>query len=140
MTAPRRNSARRAGVWQAGAVPWRPLVREPANNDPRPVSDSLGPLAASLGAPAPRVLSTVFSHWEGIVGVDVAAHARPLSLRDGTLVVGVDQPAWATQLNYLKADVLRLVEEATGSGSVTEVVVRVLPQGGAMGRRDTLRW
>lgn len=86
---------------------------------------SLARLAASLGAPAPRVLSAVFARWEAIVGPDIAAHARPLTLRDGVLVIGVEQPAWATQLNYLKADLLRRIGEATGSSEVTEVRVRV---------------
>ncbi|HWG73496.1 MAG TPA: DUF721 domain-containing protein [Acidimicrobiales bacterium] len=117
-------------------MPWRPL-HQPGGDDPRRVSDSLGRLAASLGAPAPGVLSAVFAHWDTIVGADVAAHAHPVSLRDGTLVVGVDQPAWATQLNYLKADLLRRVAESTGSGDVTELRVRVLPRRGPTAQSDT---
>jgi len=106
-------------------VPWRPLSRDVERREPRPLSASLGRLAASLGAPAPPVLSAVFVGWERVVGPDVAAHARPVTLRDGVLVVDVDQPAWATQLNYLKADLLRQIDEATGSSEVTEVRVRV---------------
>jgi predicted nucleic acid-binding Zn ribbon protein len=67
----------------------------------------------------------VFAHWEGVVGPNVAAHAHPLTLRDGVLIVGVDQPAWATELNHLKADLLRRIGEVTGSAEVTEVRVRV---------------
>lgn len=106
-------------------MPWRPLGRDADRAEPRPLSASLGRLAASLGAPAPSILSAVFARWEAIVGPDVAAHARPLTLRDGVLVIVVDQPAWATELNHLKADLLRRIGEAAGAAEVTEVRVRV---------------
>jgi predicted nucleic acid-binding Zn ribbon protein len=106
-------------------VPWRPFPRDIDRVEPRPLSASLDRLAASLGAPAPGVLTAVFARWEGIVGPHVAGHARPLTLRDGVLVIGVDQPAWATELTHLKADLLRRIGEATGSPEVTEVRVRV---------------
>jgi predicted nucleic acid-binding Zn ribbon protein len=118
-------------------MPWRPLSRDPVEREPRAVAASLGRLAASLGAPAPGVLSTVFARWEGIVGADIAAHARPLTLRDGVLTIGVDQPAWATQLTYLKADLLARIAAATRSDEVTEVRVKVTaPAGSRPARRD----
>jgi predicted nucleic acid-binding Zn ribbon protein len=106
-------------------VVWRPLPLDNFTNDPRPVSASLGRLAASLGAPRPDVLGAVFSRWEQVVGSNVAAHARPLSLRDGLLVISVDHPAWATELSYLRADLLRRLEEAAGPGQVLHIDVRV---------------
>jgi predicted nucleic acid-binding Zn ribbon protein len=107
-------------------VTWRPLPRD-GTADPRPLEVSLAKLAADLGAPAPRVLGQVFGRWEEIVGPDVAAHARPLSLRQGTLIVGTDEPAWAAQLQFLSAHVLARLEEVTGSNEVRQVTVRVVP-------------
>ena len=104
---------------------WRSLPVDPLSVEPKPVSASLGRLAASLGAPRPEVLGAVFSRWEQAVGPDVAAHARPVSLRDGVLIVAVENPAWATQLGYLRADLLRRLAEAAGPGEVREVEVRV---------------
>ena len=74
---------------------------------PRPVRDSLEGLARRLGAPTASALGAVFSRWEEAVGPTIAAHARPVSLTDGVLVVAVDQPGWATQLRYLSTDLLR---------------------------------
>jgi predicted nucleic acid-binding Zn ribbon protein len=113
---------------------WRPTPGDALAREPRPVSASLGRIAASLGAPRPDVLHAVFSRWSEVVGGDVAAHARPVSLRDGLLVVMVDHPAWATQLGYLRGDLLRRLEEATGPGEVREVEVKVA---GAPGARRT---
>jgi predicted nucleic acid-binding Zn ribbon protein len=103
---------------------WRPLPSED-DDDPKPVSASLDRLASKLGAPKVAALGVVFSHWNDVVGDVVAAHAKPLSLQDGRLVVGVDEPGWATQLNYLTADLLRRLEELAGPGAVTAVEVRV---------------
>jgi predicted nucleic acid-binding Zn ribbon protein len=92
---------------------------------PRPVRDSLEGLARRLGAPTATALGAVFSRWEDAVGATVAAHARPVSLNDGVLVVAVDQPGWATQLRYLSADLLTRLAEVAGEGVVGRIDIRV---------------
>lgn len=104
---------------------WRRLPPPPGAGDPRPVSESLGRLAADLGVPDPHLLNQVFCHWEAIVGAELARHARPLALHGKVLVVGVDQPAWAAQLGYLKGELVARVAEATGSSELSEVRIRV---------------
>jgi predicted nucleic acid-binding Zn ribbon protein len=69
-------------------------------------------------------LAALVARWSEIAGDAVAAHARPLTLRDGVLVVAVDQPIWRTQLGFLEADVRRRVREVTGI-EITELRVRV---------------
>jgi len=94
-------------------------------SSPRPVKDSLEHLARRLGAPTATSLGAVFSRWEEAVGTTVAAHARPLSLTDGVLVVAVDQPGWATQLRYLSSDLLARLAEVAGDGVVGRIDIRV---------------
>lgn len=106
---------------------WRPLPEEPASRPPRPVRASLDRLAVSLGVASPAVLGPVFARWEQLVGPEVAAHARPLSLRGGVLTVVTDHPAWATSLRLLAGDVLARVAEAGGSDEVRELTVLVRP-------------
>jgi predicted nucleic acid-binding Zn ribbon protein len=67
----------------------------------------------------------VFSRWEEVVGPGIAAHATPRSLTDGVLVVGVDQPGWATQLRYLTNDLLQRLKEVAGPGVVGRIDIRV---------------
>ena len=92
---------------------------------PRPVADGLDHLARRLGAPTASALGAVFSHWEEAVGPTIAAHATPRSLADGVLVVGVDQPGWATQLRYLTNDLLQRLKEVAGEGVVGRIDIRV---------------
>jgi predicted nucleic acid-binding Zn ribbon protein len=80
-----------------------------------------------LGGPGATALAAVFARWEEVVGPQVAAHAQPVSIRAGTLVVGVDAPAWATQLRLLTATLLARLDEVAGPGAVSAVEVRVRP-------------
>jgi predicted nucleic acid-binding Zn ribbon protein len=92
---------------------------------PRPVKDGLEGLARRLGAPTASSLGAVFSKWDDVVGATVAAHARPLSLTDGVLVVAVDEPGWATQLRYLTNDLLARLADVAGPGVVGRIELRV---------------
>lgn len=96
---------------------------------PVPLAAALDDVLASLQppgtAPTPaRVVGGVFARWEDAVGPQVAAHARPIRLSEGTLVVEVDEPGWATQLRYLERDVLTRLAEVGGAG-VERIEVRV---------------
>ena len=105
---------------------WRPLRSEDERR-PTHVASSLDRLALRLGTPGARPLAEVFTRWSDVVGPVVAAHCQPLSLRGGVLVVGVDEPAWATELRYLGHDVVRRVADTVGEGVVERLEVRVRP-------------
>jgi len=111
--------------------PRRPPRREPWPDEPaRPlhrVGDDLERLVRDLAGVAPVSMHGVFDRWEEAVGPAVAAHARPVSLEAGRLVVAVDEPGWATQLRYLGADLLARLAQVAGEGAVTSVEVRVKP-------------
>lgn len=105
-------------------MPWEPLPT-PADDEPRPVGPSLDRLVRHLGGSSTSALQQVFGAWPTLVGEQVAAHSRPVRLRDGTLSLLVDQSAWATQLRLLEADLLVRLAERLGAGVVTSLRVRV---------------
>jgi predicted nucleic acid-binding Zn ribbon protein len=92
---------------------------------PRRVGESLDRVTGALGVPSSSTLQVVFSSWDELVGDVLAAHARPASLRDGTLLVTVDDPSWATQLRWFQADLLQRLTAAVGEGAIIEIDVRV---------------
>ncbi len=104
---------------------WRPSSVPRSEREARRLDGPLEKLAADLGVAPPSVLGPVFTGWADLVGDQVAAHATPVSLRGGVLVVVVDQPAWATQLRFLSADVRRRLAEVAGDDAVREVQIRV---------------
>jgi predicted nucleic acid-binding Zn ribbon protein len=79
-----------------------------------------------LRAPSPAVLHAVFTRWEEIVGPSIADHAWPVKLQDGVLHLGVEQPAWASQLAFLGPQLVRKVVAATGDETVKKIELRVV--------------
>lgn len=77
--------------------------------------------------PGGRAFTTLVQRWPELVGDNLANHARPSALHATTLVVAVDDPAWATQLRYLETDLVARCAEALGSGVVSDVRVVVRP-------------
>jgi len=66
----------------------------------------------------------VFGRWEDAVGAAVAAHVQPVKLDGTTLIVEVDDPAWATQLRFLEATLRERLLEVAGA-TIVKVEVRV---------------
>lgn len=92
--------------------------------DPLPISFGLDRVLRSLRGGDRKATITVFGRWAELVGEGVAAHVRPLKLDRGTLIVEVDDPAWATQMKFLESDVLHRLRE-TGDMSVQTLEIRV---------------
>lgn len=105
---------------------WRPL-REPGGPPPRRVGESLGAVARALGGAGAPALVELLQRWPAVVGEQLAAHSRPVSLRSGTLTIAADEPAWGAQLRWLEADLRRRLDEAVGPGTVTRIAVRIRP-------------
>ena len=90
-----------------------------------PLGDSVDAVVRSLRGPSAKAVAGVFAGWDEAVGPLVAAHARPVSLDEGRLVVEVDEPGWATQLRYLEATLRERLAEASGGFQLKAVEVRV---------------
>ena len=98
------------------------------SRDPVPIGDSLNSVIRSLryeSADAPSASSAakqmgdVFGRWAEAVGDAIAAHVKPIKLDGTTLVVEVDDPAWATQLRFLEAALKQRLLEVAGANIET---------------------
>ena len=69
-------------------------------------------------------LGGVFGRWEEAVGDALAAHVQPVKLDGTTLVVQVDDPAWATQLKFLESTLKERLAEIAGA-IIERIDVRV---------------
>ncbi|MGI8662209.1 MAG: DUF721 domain-containing protein [Acidimicrobiales bacterium] len=96
-----------------------------SGREPTPIGDALDRVLRGLGTPGVQVSVTVFGAWEELVGDEVAAHARPVSLDAGCLLVAVDAPVWATKLRYEQSGLIDRCADALGEGIVTRIEVRV---------------
>jgi hypothetical protein len=57
-------------------------------------------LAANLGLKG----LPIWQRWKEIVGPHIALHARPYRIRNGVLLIQVDQPVWMQELHFLKEE------------------------------------
>ncbi|MBU3700893.1 MAG: DUF721 domain-containing protein [Acidimicrobiia bacterium] len=107
-------------------MPWEPLPDDrPAG--PAPLRAGLDRVVRRLGGPSADVASGVFGRWDEMVGETVAANSRPVAVRGTTLVLAVSDPAWATQLRFLEADIVARLVEELGASSIESIEVRVRP-------------
>ena len=105
---------------------WRALP-EPGGPPPRRLADSLSAVTKNLGGAGGPALIDLLQRWPEVVGESLAAHCRPVALRDKALTIAADEPAWGAQLRWLEADLLRRLDEAVGPGTVARITVRIRP-------------
>lgn len=79
---------------------------------PRPAGEGL---RAALARAAPQTpLAAVQLGWESAVGEQVAAVARPVSERDGAVLISCQDPVWAQELDLMQEQLLNRLREALG--------------------------
>lgn len=79
--------------------------------------------------PAPDQLEAAkaFSWWSRSVPPRILAHARPVRLSRGVLVVHVSSSVWANELHYLSDDLLTRLRNAAPSSGVEKIRFQVGP-------------
>ena len=95
------------------------------NNEATPLAESLDAVIRSLKGDGALAVAGVFGHWDEAVGEAIAAHAKPVLLDNGKLLVEVDQPGWATQLRYLENELLERLRPHLGGADLHTIEVRV---------------
>ena len=84
------------------------------NDDPIPISTSLDGVVRSLRGPSREAVGGLFGRWTEAVGAQVAEHVKPVKLDGSTLVVEVDDPAWATQVKFLTPMITERLDAVAG--------------------------
>lgn len=72
---------------------------------------------------AHRPLARIQEAWPKFVGERAAAHSKPVSLRQGRLIVHVDQPGDNFVLSFQRSQLLRRLKGMSGS-TVNEIFFR----------------
>lgn len=97
--------------------------------DPGPVGLPIGEATRRLlhahGLDSSITLGMIMSAWEETVGQAVSAHARPCAIHGSSLVVEVDDPTWATQLQFLTGTIVEGLRDRVGAASPTGLTIRV---------------
>jgi len=81
-----------------------------------------------LNAPKAEVVESVFSDWERLVGEVIAEHTTPQRIEGGVLFLEVDNPAWASEMDWMSEELLRRITTMADTVEITEIRV-VLARG-----------
>ena len=89
----------------------------------------------------------IFMEWDKIVGIEISTHSTPISLLEGRLTIQTSSTAWATQLNLISTNLLKIIS-SSAPGALVETLTFIGPHTpswkkglrtirGAKGPRDT---
>jgi predicted nucleic acid-binding Zn ribbon protein len=78
---------------------------------PERVQDLLGGFLESAGIAEDQARQSVLEEWGGVVGPRIAEVTRARSVADATLVVEVRSSPWLMELNMMKREILRRLNE-----------------------------
>ena len=63
----------------------------------------------------------IWKVWERAVGEAVASHAKPKAFRGGLLIVTVAGAAWAQQLQFQKAVLIKGINDTLGKALINDI-------------------
>jgi predicted nucleic acid-binding Zn ribbon protein len=95
----------------------------PDPRDPAPLGEVIAKLVKLRGWQRPAAEARIFGTWDQIVGVDLAAHCRPVKLADGELTIEAESTAWATQIRLLSRPLLSRIQTEVGREIVRRIHV-----------------
>ena len=89
---------------------------------PEKLGDVVGKLLSTKGISERVAQASVIPDWRSLVGPQIAKVTEPLSVtRQGTLFVAVTTNAWMTELSLMEPELLRRLNERTGSLSIKRI-------------------
>lgn len=101
----------------------RHAPRSERGRAPNALSELLGQWVDRRGWQDRLQDSQIHRRWLEIAGEEIAAHAEPVRLRGGVLVVRAQSGAWATQLRYLTPRLLERAQQVLGADRVERVQI-----------------
>lgn len=93
------------------------------DRDPKLLSDAVERLVETKGWTTEINLHTLLARWALLVGATNAAHSHPEGFAETVLTVRADSTAWATQLRYLAPQLVAMLNDQLGDGTVTRIKV-----------------
>ena len=95
----------------------------PDDRDPQKLGNAVERLVEAKGWATEVSVHTLLARWALLVGPTNAEHSRPEAYGDGILSVRTDSTAWATQLRHMAPQLVAMLNEQLGDGTVSRIKV-----------------
>ncbi|CAN5393977.1 hypothetical protein BH23ACT9_BH23ACT9_17800 [soil metagenome] len=97
----------------------------PRRPDPQPLGRALDELVVRRRWGGRLDGARIFDVWDEVAGEEIAAHASPVKLHGGVLVIGVQDHGWATQLKYFTSEIQARANSLMGPDTVRTIQIVV---------------
>jgi len=95
------------------------------------VGSVVGGVLGDLGLDGVESAFRLGERWEEAVGPEIAAHCRPVAVRQGVLEAEVDSSVWCQQLQLQRHEILAALRRTLGDEAPSDLRLRL----GYSGRR-----
>jgi hypothetical protein len=122
---PGRIPARQRVLAQWRGVDLSPLETAQAVRARR-VGDVLPKVTAELHLDTRRAEAEVVKVWNSLIDPNIVAHAQPVGLRKGTLLVNVDSSVWLAEIvRYRRKEILDRLQHSFGKNLIQRISFRL---------------
>jgi hypothetical protein len=107
------------------------MRRRTATKKPEPLGEILQKVLKKLDIPYKKTDRRLVDLWERAVGPQIASRTFPENLKRSSLYVLVSSPVWLHQLQFLKEEILRKLNELSGREEFRRIffVAGKIPEG-----------
>jgi len=92
----------------------------------KPLSALMPKVLADLHIDRRRAEAEVMKAWPHLIDPNVAAHAQPTGIRNGTLFVAVDSSVWLSEIvRYRRKEILERLQHSFGRDFIARISFRV---------------
>ncbi len=89
------------------------------------MSGSVNRLMKHMKAPEVSILESIFARWPELVGDVIGTHTRPVRIEEGRLLIEVDDPAWASEMEWMGEELVRQIRLKLETDQITGLAVRL---------------
>jgi len=87
----------------------------------KPVSQLIEQFLKSVGIGDKIEENFAIVYWEQAVGKEISQHTEPYKISRGILFVKVTDPAWRTELQYFKSEIIEKLNHKIGKKIVKDI-------------------
>lgn len=92
----------------------------------RPISDVMPQIIKELRLERRQAETEIVKVWGHLMDPNIAAHAQPTGLHNGTLFVTVDSSVWLDEIvRYRRREILQRLQHSFGSELIKKISFRV---------------
>ncbi|MFH1245000.1 MAG: DUF721 domain-containing protein [Candidatus Omnitrophota bacterium] len=92
---------------------------------PEAIGNLLQGIVENISQVKKNDINTIAEEWKNITGKEMFAHTKPVSFKQGNLLVNVDESAWLYQVSFMKQDLLSALEKKLGLNKVKNIHFRI---------------